>query len=120
MTEVEVTEGAVLNASWVRGAFTLTAAKDALQASGWRVSGDTHRQFVAERGSRIRLRLLGVLFKSARNNMPVQIVVTYSECDIRAVAYPNPGWYLVSFNLAELYAANARPGIETLNGLVSV
>lgn len=52
--------------------------------------------------------------------MPVQIVVTYSERDIRAVAYPNPGWYLVSFNLAELYAANARRGIETLNELVNV
>lgn len=119
-TGVEVNEKAVLNASWVRGAFTLTAAKDALQASGWRVSGDTHRQLIAERGSRVRLRLLGVLFKISRNNMPVQIVVTDSGRDIHAVAYPNPGWYLVRFNLAGLYAANARPGIETLNELMDV
>lgn len=119
-TEVEVNEKAVLNATWVRGAFTLAAAKDALQASGWRVSGDTHRQLVAERGSRIRLRLLGVVFKSARSNMPVRVVVTDSGYEIQAVAYPNPGWYIVSFNLSELYAASARPGIETLNELVNV
>jgi len=110
----------VSNRSWESGSFNLNQAAESLRQSGWSIVKSGSDRFVADRGSRWKLRLLGVLSKSVRENMPVRLVVLDDGAHIIAKALPNPGWYLFSFDMSDLYAGSAEIGLDELERLAQI
>ncbi|GAB19609.1 hypothetical protein GOEFS_092_00340 [Gordonia effusa NBRC 100432] len=99
---------------WPAGAFTLDQAAEVLHDAGWEVAAHDESHLVATRGSRLNLRLKGILFKSVRANMPVKLVVRRSSTAITVTASGDPGRYLFTLDMSDLYQASARSGIDAL------